>query len=808
MFICKLKKAKAVDIDSKLKEYVIKNYDNESLTEKVKAYFSDLTQNRNVISQMGEVQDAIEQIKQNINIITTYINQINMIKQKMTFGKEEYSCKIEFTWNDTIKGSTWHSYNIHFEVYNCLFNLATSYYCLGQEVGKAATDKLGHKEASKYFKNAMYLFDVIREEAMTKIPEKDLPLDLFPSHMSYCMTLCEIAGQLEIYQIAKETSPKEFSLHSKLALEISLLYGKAKSLSENPQTKKGTSDSILTFLENREHFYKAVMARDLRDGSKKKFDETGQGYGEMVVYQGILCQSLLDCQKTIKKCGKFLNVDAFEKELEEERKTGQEYLDLNQRIYHQLVPNQEELIFDKKNLMSMALPEELYIRENNEKAKTDERIVCPDLDLLVPKEVKGMINGYKAKMNEFIGKNLDQYENEGTINAFIQNLFLSKKLTKRPNESDDNDPPSEFPPQLWEKIEKIQQVGGTMALNRIMQGIMNKTSYLIGQCENLLHSLEAEDKDDTMMRQKFGNKWIREPSQKLNFKLVQGAQQYIANLNKTKQFDQQENNEIMDNARYFEQLSLPRDQLVNNIPRREELKKQEVPEEKQVRDEILKLYELSDKCMGVIKPIFAELNDDSVIVEHFIQVLAKKTTEQAIFERFKEIYEAKFTELKTISEEIKKQEGVISDLVQKNGDKIREKPQQNINNEAMNYFRNLDQYANMYMSKYEKLLKGDKYYNGIYEKINNLCKLGNDWMIKRSDEKNAILSTLQGGGAYRQGGGNGNYLTQSALMDPNRNPFTNMNVANINQQRARGNNQEGFNGNQGNQGGFGGNRGY
>ena len=81
----------------------------------------------------------------------------------------------------------------------------------------------------------------------------------------------------------------------------------------------------------------------------------------------------------------------------------------------------------------------------------------------------------------------------------------------------------------------------------------------------------------------------------------------------------------------------------------------------------------------------------------------------------------------------------------------------------------------------------------------------------QSDEKNAILSTLQGGGAYRQGGGSGNYLTQSALMDPERNPFTKMNVANINQQRARGNNQ-GFGGNQGgfggNQGGFGGNRGY
>ena len=121
MFINKNKKAKSIDMDSKLKEYVIKNYDNESLTEKVKSYFAEITQNRNVITQMPETIDSIDQLKQNVNIITSYINQIIALKQKMTFGKESYSCKIEFTWNDTLKGSTWHSGSIWFELYNCLY---------------------------------------------------------------------------------------------------------------------------------------------------------------------------------------------------------------------------------------------------------------------------------------------------------------------------------------------------------------------------------------------------------------------------------------------------------------------------------------------------------------------------------------------------------------------------------------------------------------------------------------------------------------------------------------------------------------
>ena len=817
MLINKTKKTKAIDIDSKLKQYVIKNYDNESLTEKVKSYFAELAQNRTVITQMGELQNSIDQLRQNINILTSYINQILMIKQKMTFGKESYSCSIEFTWNDTIKSSNWRSYNIWFEIYNVMFNLAVSYYCLGEETGKAAIDRIGHKEANKYFKYAMYLFNVIKEEALTKILEKELPYDLFPSHMDYCMVLCQIKGQLEIYKIAKETSPNEFSLHSKLLLTVSQLYGKAKTLCDNPQTKRGTSDYIITYLENRSIYYKGLMCRDLRDGCKKKFDQDGQHYGEMLFYQGLFVKCLVECQKTIRKCENLVNPEEFDKQVEEEKKAGSEMLDLNERIYHQLVPNEDEIIFEEKNMMGMALPEDLYIRDNAEKAKKDDKIYCEDLELLIPKEVKGMISNYKNKMNDFISKNLDQYENEGTIKRFVQNLFLPNNLTQRPNEVNENAPPSEFPPQLWEKIERIQQMGGTNALNKIMQGILNKTGYLINQCQNLLNSLQAEDNDDNSYRQRFGNKWIREPSQKLNFKLVQGAQQYIQNLQKTKQFDQKENNEIIENARYFEKLLLPRQQLINNIPQRETLENKELPEEKEVKQQIMKLYDLGDQSMKIINPIFAELNDDSVIVSHFIEVLAKKTTEQAIYEKFKEDYEKKFEELKTLSEQIRQQEETVSNVVQKNSAAIREKAKPNINDEAMDYFRMLDQYANLYMSKYEKLMKGDKYYNGLYEKITNLVKLGNEWMIKRSEEKNAILSTLMGPGAYNNGR-DPNRMSESTFMDGKRNPYTNMNVANINQQgnfgRPRGNtnnNQRGFNPNQGgyppNQGNFNNNQG-
>ena len=54
--------------------------------------------------------------------------------------------------------------------------------------------------------------------------------------------------------------------------------------------------------------------------------------------------------------------------------------------------------------------------------------------------------------------------------------------------------------------------------------------------------------------------------------MVQSAQQFLTSLNGTKKLDRQESDEITDNSQYFQELLLPRDMLLNKIPKRDELK--------------------------------------------------------------------------------------------------------------------------------------------------------------------------------------------------------------------------------------------
>ena len=749
MIPIKIKKCKPIDIDSKLKEYLIKNGGKNSLTDALNDYFAQMAQNRGVMTKMldiNEMNKDPKQIKEGIAILISYINQLNFLRKKITFGNEQFSCKIDFIWSDNIKSNTIKSNQVEFELCNSTYNLATLYYQNGLNLWNSQSiTKEIRKEALINFKYAMYLFNWTKIEAL-KIKAKELPADLHSSNMDYLINLCEINGQTQIYQIAKETNPKDFALHAKILNYLSQLYLKITGVYSNIQSKRSNSEKIF-FFQNRGVYYKAKMFLCLKDEGKKIFDEKGTGYGDVVVYINLALNEFQICQRSIKKVGKMLNLENFEKEIQEVAEEKKKIEDLNNRIYKQPIPKEQKK-YEAKNMMAMALPAELYIGENESKAREDERINCPDLNLLVPEEIKKMVESYKAKINEIITQNLDKNENEGTISNFIQELDLPKKLIKKPGEEPvfeeaEEDPRKQLPQELWEKIEKVQQIGGANGLIKIMQGIMGKSNFLIGNLQNLLKSFEAEDKDDTKYRMGFKEKWIREPSIKLNYQMVQAAQQYIQGIKQTQGFDQQEFNDINNNSHLFEKLMLPLQELNRNIPIFIDPNAELNPEEKQIRDEILKLYSLSDKCTEIIKPIFARLNDDSAIIEAFMNVFHKKATEQDVYENNKKAFLAKFAELEKITEEVKKQEEVITEFVKNNSEKITPQLNQYEENRIMDYFRELDELTNMFMAKHEKIKKGDSYYNDLKEKVDKLVKFGNDWMIKRSDEKNALLKSLR-----------------------------------------------------------------
>ena len=117
-----LKRTAGIDMYTKLENYVLQNYNMGILNDNVDHFFRDIKQNRDVICKLSKNNTSIEQLTQHKLVLTTYLNEILALKSKMTFGKQSYSCKIGFIWTDSITFKEWKSYNIYFEIYNCLYN--------------------------------------------------------------------------------------------------------------------------------------------------------------------------------------------------------------------------------------------------------------------------------------------------------------------------------------------------------------------------------------------------------------------------------------------------------------------------------------------------------------------------------------------------------------------------------------------------------------------------------------------------------------------------------------------------------------
>ena len=317
----KLKKTKEMNLDSFFLDYVSRNYGQQAVTQGLQSYFIDFNKNRNFFTLSRDECNTVKDLTTSLHLATNYLNQLVAIKSKMIFSPQTQNCNIDFTWTDTITDNTWASKNIEFEYYNVLFNIASLHFHIGYQKSNSKNINIDtRKEIVKDYKHSLYLFNIIRDEALHKIDRVELHFDLYPEYCEYCATLCVIYGQIEIVKIAEERTPKEFALRGKLLMGISENYNKAFLLSARDPISKGGKDSFRTYLSNRSYYYKSLALKKLSEINLANFDKTGLGYGEALVHQQLSVKELDECVKTINSCEGLIDVYQFNKVLEDEKK--------------------------------------------------------------------------------------------------------------------------------------------------------------------------------------------------------------------------------------------------------------------------------------------------------------------------------------------------------------------------------------------------------------------------------------------------------------------------------------------------------
>ena len=213
--------------------------------------------------------------------------------------------------------------------------------------------------------------------------------------------------------------------------------------------------------------------------------------------------------------------------------------------------------------------------------------------------------------------------------------------------------------------------------------------------------------------------------------------------------DQSTINDIQNNLKYFDLLSLSREALDQKIPHRVDANAiKQCKEASDLRTEMDNLENEKNKAMEVIAKIFSSLNDDNVAAQ-FIQVIQKKTTENTIFDQNKAEYMTKFNELGQISNNIRNIKVNVQNkneiFLRAKNDKFKTDPA----NEQ--FFTDLNNYVQLFRTKEQQLQRGLNFYKKFDQKMNELNRNISDFLMARDMDKNELIRYIMNPQGANQG---------------------------------------------------------
>ena len=500
----------------------------------------------------------------------------------------------------------------------------------------------------------------------------------------------------------------------------------------------------------------------MKDNLLEEFNRTGEGYGKSIAYLGLAVDSLNNAAKDLKKIKALIDVAAFEEYKKVQEDLGSEMYDKNGRIYFQAIPDLANLPkLDKKIMVNpQQIPDNL-----NALVEAGSSV----LDALVPREVKGMIENYKKAMMDYISENLNKYQNESEIMAFLTELNLPYSLETVLSQN-------EISESLWKKISEVQQKGGSMFLTNNITNLEKKAEEVARRITDMLLILKNEEEEDNKYRNQYSERWSRVPSRNLNSQHLSVLQDYAKKLEIAKNCDGNIKIGIMDTMKFFEMLGLSKNVLSNKIPVKTDPNAIKNCEEANgLRKDLDVLDGIKEKIMEIINKIFQTLNEDNIIPQ-FIQVLQKKTTEKSILSENKPKYDAMFKDLENLSEEVKT---LKLSITAKNEVFLRVKASSfKTSEENEKFFRELEDYCKLYNQKLVQLQQGINFYTEFSKRLNDINGHITDYLVSRDIEKNEIIRYITSGGTSGQKGtvnygpqqGAGGFFGQNYWDFTNNNP--------------------------------------
>lgn len=723
MFLDKFKTSKKIDLSKPISAYIKSHYDMNAV-KCLEPMLNEIDFARNEAINVANLDKSVSSMEKAKISLVNYLKLLSSLRQRMTFGKDNMSVKIEFAWFDVLKNTNYFSYNISHEYYNMLFNLALCLFNLGKSCD-LNSDETVLKQSIKNLNYSAWIFDKIKQELPQNLSANDIQPDLQQSYLTYCSYYSLAHSQILIFLVS-DRKKMNLELQAQLTKGIYDLF--SSCLQGTEEGLKNYSDKIIkTFLNNRRFYYFSQGFMKLKEVAAEDIKNKGSGYGKMIAYASLAKDSLNSGIKDIKLINNIVDEAEYYSKIKDIENELVVMNRKNKEIYYEAVPNAATLPKIEKKIMAnpAIYPEDFNNSENYKDALKD----------LVPKEVKENIGKYKASMMEFISKNLARFQNESSIDKFLNDMNLPGVLESSLNQNSLSD-------YLWEKIYSVQQKGGSLFLEsniKNLEGLKDDISKKISTIQQLL---QTEAEDDNKYRQIYGSKWYRQPSCNLNNVYVGQINQYSDKLKIANSCDQKVIESIRESTKHFDLINLSKASIERKIPIKVESDcLLNIEEAKSLKASLDKLRDLQCKNRELTEKIFLTINEENVI-PHFLGFIKKAASETNFMKEQHEKYNAMFEEIEKLEKPI---EEAKNEVIKNNEEflKIKDsklKPKK----ENEDFFKEIEGYCNLYNQKLTNLYQGMNFYSELVDKLDSLNSSVSDFMFSRDLEKNDIIKQMGG----------------------------------------------------------------
>lgn len=469
------------------------------------------------------------------------------------FASYEAELRFEFTYADPFKSmQKYSSSNVYFEWACVMWNLAALESIRGIRMDRS-TDE-GIRSAAKCFQLACGILEDIRQKVLPAMGSARRPTSLTDDGINMAKNLMFAQAQMCFYEKAvmdKKTGTMKSAIVGKLAQQASIYFNQMYTYTK--------ANLMATVLDKSWGAYAQFQAQAFAGcaefwtamGAKENALQKGTGFGEEIVRLG-RAEACFTQACTIAK-GTNLAVATYggiETMLRTTTKSRTSAVKDNSTIYMDAMPSE--------NQVPQVAPISM-VRPSNTLEFAGEKQLFDDF---MPREVLALGRKYSEELSCLIR---DQTLLAGDQSNLARSSLSSVGL---PSSLEAYKCGDSFPPNLWQKIERVQSSGGVAELRRKMQSLNENVRECEAALFNVSAKLRREVDDDELFRTRcvgFSAPRSKDLSADIqnHLKVLQEAFDAARMSDKAMAADM----ESPDFVRDMERLSLTKEALTDLLPR-------------------------------------------------------------------------------------------------------------------------------------------------------------------------------------------------------------------------------------------------